>query len=373
MDKHLDIICHDVAYRVDYGGVFDLFHKIQALHEAGIKIHLHCFEYRRARQPELNKYCETVRYYKRTTGPAAIVLRLPYIVSSRKSRKLTENLLCDRYPILVEGIHCTHFLNDKRFSDRRVLLRLHNAEYLYYRNLAQTTNSVFKKIYYWAESLLLFRYEKRIAAKVPVCTVSEKDKEIYQETFGAKECFYLPVFLPYKKVLSPEGLGSFCLYHGNLSVAENEKSALWLLQQVFETVRDRFIVAGKDPSENLRRQIAKNPQASLIANPSTAEMAKLIEEAQVHVLPSLNNTGVKLKLLNALFNGRHCIVNENAVEKSDLRHLCHIANDPVGTAELIFQLSGQAFTDADIARRKTVLEGVYENFANAQKLIQWIW
>ena len=42
-----------------------MFYKIKALHELGIKIHLHCFEYGRGQQPELNKYCEEVFYYQR--------------------------------------------------------------------------------------------------------------------------------------------------------------------------------------------------------------------------------------------------------------------------------------------------------------------
>ena len=68
LDKHLHIVCLDIPYPADYGGVFDLFYKITALHKHGIKIHLHCFEYGRGKQDELNKYCEEVNYYKRKAG-----------------------------------------------------------------------------------------------------------------------------------------------------------------------------------------------------------------------------------------------------------------------------------------------------------------
>jgi hypothetical protein len=63
--KYLHIVCHDVPYPLDYGGVFDLFCKLKALKEAGVGIYLHCFEYGRGRQPELNKFCEEVYYYHR--------------------------------------------------------------------------------------------------------------------------------------------------------------------------------------------------------------------------------------------------------------------------------------------------------------------
>ncbi len=67
-DKHLHIVCFDVPYPADYGGVIDVFYRIKAFHELGIKIHLHCFEYGRGKQIELEQYCIEVKYYKRNTG-----------------------------------------------------------------------------------------------------------------------------------------------------------------------------------------------------------------------------------------------------------------------------------------------------------------
>jgi hypothetical protein len=58
MERQLHIITHDVPWPADYGGVVDLFYKIKTLHQAGIKIHLHCFVNKRPPQEELNKYCE---------------------------------------------------------------------------------------------------------------------------------------------------------------------------------------------------------------------------------------------------------------------------------------------------------------------------
>ena len=64
MEKYLHIICLDVPYPPDYGGVFDLFYKLRYLKERGVKIILHCFEYGRGQQSALNEYCTKVFYYK---------------------------------------------------------------------------------------------------------------------------------------------------------------------------------------------------------------------------------------------------------------------------------------------------------------------
>ena len=53
----IHIISLNVPYPANYGGVIDVFYKIKSLHEAGVQIHLHCFDYGRGNQPELEKYC----------------------------------------------------------------------------------------------------------------------------------------------------------------------------------------------------------------------------------------------------------------------------------------------------------------------------
>jgi hypothetical protein len=372
--KHLHIVCLDVPYPPDYGGVFDLFYKLHHLKSKGVKIHLHCFEYGRGEQAELNQYCESVNYYERKKGHKGFSLKWPYIVSSRASESLIQNLLADNYPVLLEGIHCSYFLQEGRLLGRKVVLRLHNIEYLYYRQLSKNAGSLFKRIYYWNESRLLRRYEKDIAQKADlVLTVSEKDAKIYRAEFGASSIHYLPVFLPWSHAIYKEGLGSFCLYHGNLSVDENEKVAIWLLKNVFKDLGMPFVIAGKNPSNRLQKLVNEISNAVLVSNPSVDEMMDLIAKAQIHVLPSFNNTGMKLKLLNALFCGRHCVVNEEMVVLTGLEQTCHIAGNADGFKSILIQLFHRPFSEDEIQVRKGLLNQHYDNVLNAERLIRWIW
>ena len=373
MNNHLHIVCLDVPYPVDYGGVFDLFHKIRALHAAGVSIHLHCFEYGRGEQPVLNEYCAEVSYYARHEGHKGFSHKLPYIVCSRSNGQLLDRLLQDDYPILLEGIHCTYLLNDERFIDRRIVLRLHNVEYQYYRQLYHCEKSLWKKMYYLHESNLLRQYERRISGRVKILTVSEKDSEQYRTEFGAEDVETLPVFLPYEEVRTREGTGCFCLYHGNLSVAENEQAVVWLLKKVFSSLELPLIISGKNPSARLTRLIGEYPHACLIADPSEEELQDLIAKAQVNILPSFNCTGVKLKLLNALFNGRHCVVNGEAVEGSGLERLCQIVDGAGSMRARIQSLYTQPMQSEEIEARKKVLAGLYNKEDNLQQLLQSIW
>jgi glycosyltransferase involved in cell wall biosynthesis len=286
---------------------------------------------------------------------------------------LLEDLLQDDHPILLEGIHCTYLLSDERFNGRRIILRLHNVEYQYYRQLYQAEKSLIKKMYYLHESNLLKQYEQRIAGQVKILAVSEKDRMEYADGFGAKDIGLLPVFLPFGEVRGREGTGCFCLYHGNLSVSENEQVIAWLLKHVFCSLEVPLIISGKAPTARLTRLIARYPQVCLIADPSEEELQDLIAKAQVNVLPSFHCTGIKLKLLNALFNGRHCVVNEDAVEATGLASICHMADHADTIRSLITQLYTQPFTERDIRARREVLSGLYNNKANLEKLMGAIW
>jgi glycosyltransferase involved in cell wall biosynthesis len=359
----------DVPFPVDFGGVFDLFYKIKELHKLGVNIYLHCFEYGRGKQPELKKYCKEVLYYKRNEGHKGFSFKLPYIVSSRNSPELWKRLQQDDYPVLLEGIHCTYGLHEGLLENKKVILRLHNVEYEYYKQLSTWEKSLVKKAYLHNESRLLERYEKQIANKAHILTVSEKDTTHYRKKFDAKNIEYLPVFIPNQLVTSKEGLGTFALYHGNLSVAENEKAASWLLEKVFNELEIPFVVAGKNPSKRLIELAHKKPYTCIVENPSEADMKDLIAKAQLHVVPSFTNTGIKLKLLNALFQGRHVLTNEEMVKGTGLEKACHIANNVAMMRYTIFRLFHTAFTNDDIEKRQGLMQTNYNNKEHAQRIM----
>lgn len=371
-EKNLHIICLDIPWPVDYGGVFDLFFKIKSLFEEGVKIHLHCFEYGRSQQKELNKYCVDVKYYPRTTGHHAFCFSIPYIVCSRNNPLLLQNLLKDDYPILMEGVHCTYFLQSGDLKDRKVFVRLHNVEYLYYDHLAKTTNSFLKKLYYQRESKLLKIYEASLKNKATFWTVNNADKVVFENELGFSPIDNLPPFLPAYQPQWSAQKGCYCLYHGNLSVDENEKAVIWLLENVFSTIDIPMVIAGKKPSDQLRKLIHERQSTCLIENPGEKEMQELIQKAQVNILPSFNSTGIKLKLINALFNGRHCLVNSAAVDGTGLADCCTIANTQQCMQEELQKLYHQPYTYYQFNYRSELLKQMFNNKENAIKMIGWI-
>jgi len=374
LDKHLHIISLNVPYPVDYGGVFDLFYKLPALQEQGVHIHLHCFDYGRGQQPELNKYCASVQYYKRNTGIKALSTSMPYIVTSRKNEALIENLLKDDYPILMEGVHCTYPAFDERLNGRKKYVRVYNVEYEYYNSLFKSTWQLFKKAYFFYESILLKKYERKLVKHVDALwAISQRDANIFRNEFDCNNIAFLPLFLPAWKVKGEEGMGSYCLYHGDLSVEQNKKAVAWLLNDVLPGLKIPFVIAGKNPPAYLQSMIKKQADTCLIANPSEECMQDIIAKAHINIVPAISNTGIKIKLLNALYNGRHCLANSPAVEGSGLNALCHIADNTEAMRQRIEQLYHQPFTIQEREERNAFISGIFCNRRNAKQIVEWIW
>ncbi len=366
-DKHLHIIAYNVPFPVDQGGLFDVFYKIKALHAIGIKIHLHCFDYGRGEEATLDKYCYAVHYYKRLKGFNTFSLSLPYIVSSRYNRQLFDELLKDDYPILMEGIHTSYLLLDKRFENRICLLRLHNTEFRYYKELASHARSFFRKCYFLWESCLLKGYEKRIANKAVLLSITAGDEKLYKNLFGANRIHTVPLFLADNWIAKEkEPNGSYCLYHGDLSVDSNEQMAIWLLTNVFSKLSIPFVIAGKNPSPKLEKQAHVLNHTCLVANPTEHEMQDMIAKAHINIVPALTTTGIKIKLINALINGRHCISNAAGIEGSELGSICAKADTAEEFIDLISKLFSLPFSMDDMHSRMALIQTTFNNKKGAR-------
>lgn len=361
----MHIISFDVPYPPDYGGVIDVFYKIKALHEAGFRVHLHCFEYGRPRAPELEKICEQVFYYRRHMSKRYLFNPLPYIVVTRRSEELMKELLKDRNPILFEGLHSCYHLTDPRLKGRILLVRTHNIEHDYYNNLSKVEKSVFRKAYFKREAIKLKRYENVMSLADQILAISRPDEEVLKERF--QNVLLMSAFHPNETVKVRPGLGEFALYHGNLEVGENNEAALYLTEQVFSKTSVPLVIAGKNPSPGLKAAVAKYPNISLKANIPTNEIDELIRQAQVNVLPTFQATGIKLKLLAALFNGRHCLVNSPMVMNTGLERLCSIRDDAESMRLETERLFLQPFGEQELAKRREVL---FSDFSNKENIIR---
>lgn len=351
----LHIVSFDVPFPANYGGVIDVFHKLKSLHEQGVEIYLHCFEYGRGEQEILKKYCKEIFYYKRNISFFQHISFLPFIVRSRKNIQLLNNLLRDEAPILFEGLHTCGFINELKLKDRFKIYRESNIEHDYYGKLAENESSILKKIYFLIEAIKLKRFQQILAYSDLMLTVSTKDNEYLNQQFPNNKVEYLPSFHPYKKCISKIGKGNYVLYHGNLQISENHLAAMFLVNEVFTDETINYVVAGLNPKEDLKKLIATKNNIELIENPEDDKLEELIQNAHINCLVTFQETGLKLKLLHALFAGRFCLVNEEMLYGTELSELSIIGKTADELKNKIIELFTISFTESDIEKRKQKL------------------
>lgn len=373
MDKYLNIISLNIPWPANYGGVLDIYYKMKALHECGVKIILHCFEYERPRTSELEKICHEVHYYKRRTGLLPNLTYLPYNVYGRKDKNLIKNLLKNDYPILFEGLHSCYYLSDKRLRNRFKIFRECNIEHDYYNALSYSTDNIIKKSFFKLEGLRFRLFQKNVKWADLIISVSTTDADYLRKVFPEKKVEFIPCFHANEKITTLTGKSNYILYHGKLSVPENEKAVLFLIKNVFCKLKHKCIVAGMDPSDDIYKAASSYNNIEIIPNPEQNKMEELISQAQIHTLVTFQDTGLKLKLLNSLFGGRHTLVNSLMLAGSGLDSLCRIANTPEEMISECNRLMEIPVDEKIIAQREKLLFPAFSNKEQAKKLIKMIY
>jgi len=361
-DLKIHIVSLDVPYPADYGGAIDIFYRLKALHELGFKIDLHVFEYGRGKQKELEKYAH-VFYYTRKRTFFQLFSSRPFIVQTRRSDELLDNLMKDEAPILFEGIHTTWPLEKQEIQKRLTFVRMHNIEHEYYRGLKKNA-SFFKSLFFQSEVNKLKKYQNILKYCSYVFAIKEEDAR-QMKKFNPNT-FVLPASIPdipgrFTKVKR------YSLFHGNLSVPENEKAIIWIINSLKTVIDITFplIIAGKNPSVKLKK-LCKNQNIALIANPSELELEILIQEAQIHVLYTSVSSGIKLKLLACIHSSGQILVNDKMVKGTGLERFCTIAKDNKEYKIDYLGLQNSPLSEIEFEKRSRFIKKYFNNVENSK-------
>jgi glycosyltransferase involved in cell wall biosynthesis len=367
LKQELHLISFDVPFPPNYGGVVDVYYKIKALHDLGVGVHLHCFEYGRGEQHHLNDLCASVHYYRRDENKLNFLKKQPYIIASRANSSLLERLQKDDLPIIIEGLHNCWLIEELKPSDRQIFVRTHNVEHDYYTGLAKVEKSLPKRQYFKWEASKLQKYEEILGQADGLFTISPNDQNYFNSKYG--NASLMPAFHSGNELTCKEGNGDYALYHGNMAVGENIEAATYLIENVFAESSHYLIIAGSNPPIELINLANQHANVEIRGNISVEHLNQLIEDAQVNVLPTFQPTGIKLKLLSALYKGRFCLVNDAMVSNTGLESTCSVANTPAKWKKQLDSIFAKKMDSETIENRRNVLNSQFDNLENA-KIIQ---
>jgi len=322
----LHLVSFDVPYPINYGGVIDVFFKIKELYKLNIEIYLHVFEYGKGEQKILEKYCKEVYYYKRNPYLKSFIdKKIPFIVKSRGNINLINNLKKNKFPIIFDGLHTTFVLTQTEFKNQKIYVRAHNIEHLFYKGLYKSEVNFFKKSFYKQEAKKLKSYEAILEKVDGIFSISPFEQDYFKNKYG-KKSNYIPAFHFVPDSLKLSLKGKIVFYHGNLSVSENISAAEFLID-IYDKTDYHLVIASSFENQKILNSISKSENTSFKKINSDEDLEILFEKAHINVLPTFQKTGIKLKLLNSLYQSRFLIANNFMVEDTGLESLVEIANN----------------------------------------------
>lgn len=337
---HLHVICFDQPYPPAYGGAVEMYYKLRELHAAGFKLILHIFLYNNAQQQqETERLAEKTYYYRRKTGIMPNLSLKPYIVESRRSPELLDNLCRDSHPILFEGLHTTFFLSHPRLAGRLKMVRTHNIEHTFYFYLAKNKPLSWRALFFIVEAAKLRIYERVLRHADRILAISQADTDELSARYPDHDVRLLQCFFDNKTDDSiatsqhPLDEKPYILYHGNLAVSENHRAAEYIVRNIaMQLPQYQFVIAGRQPASQLELVCHKADNVMLVSNPQHDYLQKLIHHAHINLMLTFQPTGIKLKLLTTLAKSAgYCIANNYMLHGNKLGSLCCCAD----TAEQI--------------------------------------
>lgn len=369
MINKLHIVSFDVPFPTNYGGVIDVFYKLKALHKLGVEIYLHVYEYGKGEQKELLNYCKEVFYYPRNSFIKSFFSRSPFIVKSRGNNLLISNLNKDDYPIIFEGLHTTLPILKDSLRERNVYLRAHNVEHRFYKGLEKSESNIFKRFFFRKESKKLKRYEKILNKIDGIFSISPMEQFYFNKKYGDK-CFYIPAFYDATKHTTLKPKGDFILYHGHLLVSENVRAALFLID-VYKDSKYKLVIASSYRNTKVMTEISKYDNITFNIITDQNNLYRLFENAHINALPTFQNTGIKLKLLNTLRQGKFIIANDPMINETGLETLCEKANSKAEFLSKTAKLFDQNYESSFEAEREKLLEN-FDSVTSAKKIAKLI-
>lgn len=366
--QHLHIVAFDVPLPPNYGGVIDLYNRLKAIKENGVTIHLHCFEYGRGRNHDYSEIASEIFYYDLNKRFIDYFFLEPKSIRNRRNNQLIDRLAQDRYPILIEGQQIAYLLEEKRLEDRAIFVRLNSIEWKYYHKLIVTSPSPFKKIKFGIESLK-FRFNEKILAKAKALfPLSNNDVAYYKKIHPSTHYWHAGFNFSSKK-FAHVTIKDQCLFHGNLSVEENEKIALFLIRfWKKRKISKKLIIAGRDPSERIFSAKLKAKNIEIISSPSDELMNEIIQESKYNLMMSLEAMGIKIKLLNSLVLGNICVSNTLMIQGTGLEKFCEVFENEDELEAIIYSET----ISFDKAERTQYIQSYLNPNAEAKKILDMI-
>jgi glycosyltransferase involved in cell wall biosynthesis len=296
-------VCDDLPLPSVHGGRVAIAHEVRAMRATGHDVFVLAFHHGRltpAQRSMNEELADGFAAVARPPFPRAALRHplLPYQVSSRVAPADVVARLRSWKPDVAVCHHEWTLPTAAAVRDVPIVLRAHNDELRYYRDLLRSARGV-RRAYLLAEYLRIRGYLDA-ARRYPVARVWLMSGDDATDRWAHVPAEVIPPIM-YDRELAPAGAppGRTLLFLGSLDVPHAVRGIEWFLASVWPSILARVpdatvVVAGRRPRPEVVTLAARTRSAVLVGDPERVD--ELFAAARVFVNPVFAGSGVNLKL-----------------------------------------------------------------------------
>jgi polysaccharide biosynthesis protein PslH len=383
--KSILVVAMDFPYPPGHGSAVDIWTRMLVLEEMGYRVDLLAT----VNEMPNEDLMATVREH---VGNLWIVLRrrtlrsflsfLPFQVRSRID--LQSFQLDQQYDaIVLESEYVAAFLKVPAARQAKLILRIHNEQIGYFRDLAEGAKSWLAKLYYYSESLKFRFFPPKVMGNCDLLwfiSDSERQEHVRNNPRDTSKSYFVPTQVNPKTLRPYVARGRTALFVGTLTISHNSDAIAWFIEKVHPLLSQvegyAFQVAGRtagQPISQLKQLVQRHNNVFLEEDPIVLDV--LYENAAVFVNPVIRGAGVKVKLVQALKAGMPVVSTSMGMEGTGFEHSVHllVADTPQEFAVCVHKLIDDPSLAKSLVRNaQAFLAERYDMKANMQKTLSEI-
>jgi len=220
-----------------------------------------------------------------------------------------------------------------------VILHQHNAEYVIWQRFAALEKNPFIKWAALLEARRMTRYERLAAHRADRILAAPGDRSALEKLGIAPGKFVETFHLGNDSLLDHPDIEfddteEALLFVGTLDWGPNADGLVWFIRSVWDLLKRRqpqlkFFIVGSHPPLDLVRLVAG--QRDIVLTGFVEDLEPLYGRSRVFVAPARYGSGMKVKLIDAMYRGIPAVTTPVGTESLEVEDGCHLA--VAGTSE----------------------------------------
>lgn len=242
-----------------------------------------------------------------------------------RNRSATFNELVSNAARDADIIFCDHYVMfqyvPKDFKGK-VILHEHNCEYLIWQRYAEIETKLLKKLALLNQAYRIRHYEQKICRRADVVLAAPNDTDELEKIGADRKKFLETYHLGDDELLKLPDLEfsdteASLLYVGTLSWEANIDGLSWFFNECWRSIAAKhpgikLYIVGKHPDPRLKAMADADP--NIILTGFVEDLEPYFRRNRVFITPLRFGSGIKVKVVNALYRGIPCVTTSIGAE-----------------------------------------------------------